>query len=159
MISPAAVYLDLRLYPHRSLTRGQLRLLITVIALVCGLGALRVLWLGAWPVAIFLLLDVVLVILAFHFNNRAARGYERLVLSREQLHVRQIDPRGNERLRSFNPHWVSVGLRWLNADENRLELRSHGRSLAIGQFLSPEERSDIAKVLEDGLRRARAGCR
>ena len=39
--------------------------------------------------------------------------------------------------------------------ESRLELRSHGRSLAIGGFLTPGERLDLARALREALERAR----
>lgn len=149
------VYLDLRLYPNRSLTRRQLYFLLGLVTVLCALGALRFWLLGAWPIAAFLLLDAGALALAFSLNNRAARGFEELRLDDEALKVRQVNHWGEERRRQFNPHWVKVVLSVLDDDENKLELRSHGQSLAIGQFLSAPERHDIAFLIQDGLARVR----
>jgi uncharacterized membrane protein len=41
--------------------------------------------------------------------------------------------------------------------ESQVTLTSHGRSLTVGSFLSPEERLDFAKALNDALRRCNRG--
>jgi len=41
----------------------------------------------------------------------------------------------------------------LSAHDNRLELRSRGRSLAVGAFLTPAERAELALALRRALGR------
>jgi uncharacterized membrane protein len=38
-------------------------------------------------------------------------------------------------------------------------LRSHGRQLSIGSFLTKEERAEVAEALRAALLRAREACR
>ena len=75
------VLLDIRLVPHRSMTAGNVRVLIAVFALAGTISSLPFLLMGAWPVAGFMGLDVLLLYLAFRANFRAALAYEDIVLT------------------------------------------------------------------------------
>lgn len=149
------VLFDVVLTPHRSLpARGFLLLMLAVcgISFAAGLAFFLV---GAWPVVGFLGLDVLLIYLAFKLSYRAARAYESLRLTREDLTVRRVDPRGRERRWQFQPTWLQVEIDDPPRHESRLELRSHGRCLAIGGFLTPDERLDLARALRAALEQAR----
>ncbi len=41
--------------------------------------------------------------------------------------------------------------------ERRLNLRSHGRTLTIGAFLTADEKHEVARALGDALARLKAG--
>lgn len=148
--------LNLTLYPHRSLGSQGFKILMAVITLVCGVNALRFLALNAWPVALFLLLDVALVYWAFKANYLSARRYEQLTISRGELHVRQVSHLGRAQEHVFNAHWVRVNCEQINQVQNRLLLISSGKKLEIGSFLAPFEREDVKFEIERGLSRSRA---
>jgi uncharacterized membrane protein len=150
-----APVLELTLSPHRSLGPGGFKLLIGAVALVCGINALRFLALKAWPVALFLALDVALVYWAFKANYRSGRAYEKLTIAQGELRVAQVSPLGVRREHVFNAHWVQVILEQINQVQNRLLLVMHGRKLEIGSFLAPFERDDVKAEIERGLRQAR----
>ena len=153
--SDEEVLFDAVLTPHRSLSpRGFLALMLAVcgVSFAAGMAFFLV---GAWPVVGFLGLDVLLIYLAFKLSYRSARGYESLLLTRRDLTVCRVDPRGRERCWRFQPAWLQVEMDDPPRHESRLELRSHGRSLAIGGFLTPGERLDLAKALRQALERAR----
>src|SRR3546814_13661002 len=63
---------------------------------------------GAWPAVGFLGLDVLVVYVAFRLNYRAARAYETVRLTRAELEVTQVDPRGRGRRVTFQPYWPAV---------------------------------------------------
>ncbi len=150
------VLFDAVLTPHRSLSpRGFLALMLAVCVISFGAG-LAFFLAGAWPVLGFLGLDVLLVFGAFKLSYRSARGYESLCLTRDDLTVRRVDPQGRERSWQFQPTWLQVEMDDPPRHESRLELRSHGRSLAIGGFLTPGERLDLAQALRAALAEARA---
>lgn len=140
--------MDLRLTPHRSLGPQGFRVLMLVVAGICGLGALRFLVLGAWPVFLFMLLDVVLIYGAFRLNYRDGRRFEQVTLTPDLLTVRKVAPSGAESRSEFNPYWVRVEL---DEADKHLALRLHSRRVAVGQFLSPDERVEVKAEIERGL--------
>jgi uncharacterized membrane protein len=139
---------DAVLYPNRSLGRFGFHLLMTAIVLVSGaIGAAFVLA-GAWPVTGFLGLDVLLLYLAFRWNYRQGRRLEFIRLDGTELVVRRMEPSGRRRAWRFDAYWVNVTI---DDSSNQLTLSSHGRSLVVGAFLSPEERLEVGKALRAAL--------
>jgi uncharacterized membrane protein len=150
------VLFDAILTPHRSLSPRGFLVLMGTLSLISFAGGLFFFLVGAWPVVGFLGLDVLLVYIAFRINYRRARMYETLHLTREALTVRRVDHRGGETHWRFAPTWLQVLLDDPPARGSRLTLRSHGRSLAIGGFLTPEERRGLADALRAALAEARS---
>ena len=72
-----------RLTPHRSLSRDNMRLLIGLFAGACILTSLPFLFLGAWPVAGFMGLDIALLYWAFRANFRDARASQVIAADQE----------------------------------------------------------------------------
>lgn len=139
---------DAVLYPNRSLGRFGFHLLMAAIVLVSGgIGAAFVLA-GAWPVSGFLGADVLLLYLAFRWNYRQGRRAEFIRLHGAELAVRRVEPSGRRREWRFDAHWVRVTIDDAN---HQLTLSSHGRSLAVGAFLSPEERMEVGRALRAAL--------
>jgi uncharacterized membrane protein len=56
----------------------------------------------------------------------------------------------------FQPFWLRVVLEERDADRNRLFVASHGRYLAVGDFLPPAARRELAVTIRDALTRWRA---
>ncbi len=99
-------------------------------------------------------LDIALLVGAFYLNTRAGRAYEVIDLTAQQLSVRRVDPWGHERLWKFQPQWLQVNARPAATAPyglDRLEVRSHGRTLVIGKFLTPEERLQLSDSLRLAL--------
>ena len=111
---------------------------------------------GAWPVTGFFGLDVALIYLAFRLNYRSARRSEILRLAGDAFTVERISVRGNRRVWQFQPFWLRVVLEERDPDRNRLFVASHGRFLAIGDFLAPAARRELAATIRDALSRWRA---
>ncbi len=147
--------MHLVLTPHRSLGPRGFAILMSVTTFLCAFISLRFLMLSskAWPVAVFMMLDVVLLYWAFRANYRSATEREDIWLESKSLDVRQRARSGSERLTTLNPHWVKVELEELNEFQNRLLLVSHGNKLAIGHFLAPHERMEIYETLQSALAR------
>lgn len=153
------LFFDARLRPHRSLSpRGFLRLMIAVAAVAC-LAGLACFLAGAWPVVGFLGLVVALVYLAFKINYRHGRRYETLRLTRGELTVARVSHRGARKTWRFQPAWLQVLIDDPPGHDSQLVLRSHGKSLPIGGFLTPQERAGLAAALRRALEDARAPTR
>jgi uncharacterized membrane protein len=153
------VIFDALLTPQRSLSpRGFVIFMAAVCAASFVAGLMSVLA-GAWPVVGFLGLDLVLIYIAFRINYRHARLYETLELTPRNLTVQQVDHRGRASSWRFQSTWLQVLLDDPPAHDSQLTLRSHGRKLVIGAFLTPGERLDLAKALRRALARARCAPR
>jgi len=153
---PGKPQFDALLTPHRSLgPRGFLVLMATLCAISFAAG-LAFAFSGAWPVMGFFGLDVALIYLAFRVNYRRARMYERVRLSPAELRVDKVSHHGRRRCYVFQPQWVRVEIREPAEPDTPLHLTSHGRRLAVGSFLSAEERVDFARALGRALAAARA---
>lgn len=146
--------LDLVLYPHRSLSPHGFLVLMGAIAAVSFTIGLVFFLAGAWPIVGFLGLDVAAIYLAFRLNYRAARAYETIRLSGNELEVVKIDARGRRKRYVLPSAWLRVDLEERPRRASRLTLRSRGRGLEIGAFLGQEEKDGLADALRDGLRRA-----
>jgi uncharacterized membrane protein len=148
-----AVLYSAVLRPHRSAGRKVARVVAGLVAgllMVVGTGFLLA---GAWPVLPFLGLEVVLLYAALRLNQHAGNAFEAINLTRHALTVRRVDHWGKQSDFSFSPDWLQVNLQPMPGHDNRLELRTHGRSLAIASFLLPHEREELALTLRRALGR------
>jgi len=143
------------LQPHRSLPSRNFHLLMGLLGLISlgvGIGFVSI---AAWPVVGFFGLDVALVYLAFRLNYRSARQSETIRLAGDAFSVERVSVRGERRLWRFQPFWIRVILEERTAQQNRLLIASHGRSLAIGDFVAPAIRRELAAMIRDALARWR----
>jgi uncharacterized membrane protein len=144
--------------PHRSLDGlGFLAVMLTLGGASLVLAVIFTAA-GAWPIAGFLGLDVLLVYFAFQVNFRRAAAREQVLVTPSALNVRRISQKGEFAEFTLNPLWVRLH-REVDPDfgTQRLELVSHGRRHPIAQFLSPEEKDSFAEALSAALCEARRG--
>jgi len=152
--------LDLILYPNPPLGRhGTLVLMAIVLVVGAVLGAAFA-TLGAWPVSGFFGLDVLLVGWAFARTRRFARRAEIIRLDSRGLVVRRLASDGTaESEHRLEPFWARVVVDERRRHDPRVYLRTHGRSVPLGAFLSPAERREVARELEEALASWRASPR
>jgi len=152
--------LTMRLKPHRSLTRRNVRLLIAVFAAAGVFSSLPFVLSGAWPVAGFMGLDVALVYLAFRASFRSARAYEDICVTPIELRLAKVNAAGRRAEFLFNPIWVRLARE--EHEEfglQRLALVADGRSVEVARFLGPGEKAQCATHLSGALAKARRGPR
>ena len=143
------------LLPHRSLPPRSFHLLILILGLISlsvGIGFVSI---GAWPVMGFFGLDVALVYFAFRLNYRSARRSETIRLAGDVFTVERVDVRGERRMWRFQPFWLRVILEERGDEWNRLLVASHGRSLVIGDIVTPAVRRELAASIREALKRWR----
>ncbi|MEJ1967977.1 MAG: DUF2244 domain-containing protein [Rhizomicrobium sp.] len=155
MDGPDKVLLDTVLRPSPPLKPRTLLWIVAAVTAVNLAFALYFLAHGAWPIAPFMGLDVLLLAWAFRASTVAARREERITLTRETLSVARAVPRKPLREWRFNPYWVRVEMDDPPDHWSQLTLWSHGKFLAIGQFLAPEERAKFGQTLKAALQDAR----
>ncbi len=142
----------LRLRPNRSLSRKHFMWMIGGVAAIFLAMGVRFLALGAWPILPFMALDLALLWWAMRASYRSGEAVEELRLDAGGLQLIRISPLGHRRQTILEPHWARVELEDLGDQQNRLWLRAGARREPVGSFLSPPERVEIARVIEDGLR-------
>lgn len=149
--SPAPVVFDAVLRPYRSLSRRGFLILMTAVALVGFAGGVAFVYLGAWPITGFGILELGLFYVMFRLNYRSARRFERVRLTRDELTVERHEANGKVKQWRFQTYWLRVTIDDAAAQDNRLTLSSHGRQLTIGGFLTADERADFARTLKTAL--------
>ncbi len=142
---------DAVLRPHRSLSKVGFLILMAVVVVFSFAAGVVFLLRGAWPVFGFTGLEVVMVYVAFKMNYRDGKVVETLQLRDQELLVRRIDPKGRIASWTFQPNWLRVRMDDPPEHESQLTLTSHGRTLTIGAFLTPEERLEVAKELRAAI--------
>jgi uncharacterized membrane protein len=146
---------DLELRPNRSMPERHFWLMMAGVAGIFLAMGVRFLFLGAWPILPFMLLDAGLLWWAMRASYRSGRESEHLRLDAGGLELVRIAAHGAARRTRIEPHWARVELEETGEAENRLWLTARGERHAIGAFLSPPERAELARVIEDGLIRFR----
>ncbi|MBV9569810.1 MAG: DUF2244 domain-containing protein [Alphaproteobacteria bacterium] len=150
------VFLDAVLRPNPPMNPRALRLILALVAGINAAIAVGFVLRGAWPIAPFLGADVALLAWAFHASRLAARAYERVKVTASELFVAYHPARGAPRETLLNPYWVSIELEQPEDMPRGLTLRSHGKILAVGNFLGPRERLSFANALKAALQCARS---
>ena len=141
------------LTPHRSLTRqGFLTVMMLVAAINLLVGGLFVA-IGAWPVAGFAGLDILLIWWAFRVNFADARQMERISITEHELVLERVRKDKAEEQQRFVRRWVRVELEEDQEREliGRLMLVSGPTRISIGDFLAPDERRTLAAALKSAL--------
>ena len=153
-ISAAEARFRAVLLPHRVAMRKGFIVLVAIIGGVSVLTAAALRSSGMWPLASLLVLDVVLIAALSRLKDRAGRIYELVELTSHELRLTRVHPSGGAQCWAFNPYWVR--LEFEDDGANRLRLRSHGRELTFGHFLTNEEKRGFAAALAAALCDARS---
>lgn len=158
-MQPVADEADFRfhalLYPNRSLTKDGFRRVLAAVIGVNVLNGLIYFTLGAWPVAFFCGVDIVIVWWAFHLSYAQGRRHERIMLTDDALWVSRVLPSGHETRWKLSPYWAQLRIERPVKHETQLKLVEKGRTLIVGSFLSPKERGELADALRDAMAKLR----
>jgi len=145
------------LTPYRSLGPSGFFILMGFVGVTCLISGIMFLVIGAWPVFIFMALDVLIVYFAFKLNYRDAKAIERVTVSKEFLKIEKQDPSGKIREHVLNPYWTKFQIdRHDEIGITKMQLISKGSSLIIGSFLNPDDRESFAIEFGRALSRARS---
>ena len=118
---------------------------------VLSLGIAAICWMhGATLVVPFAGLELLAVATALLLYARHATDSESLYLRPGRLVVEHVSGRSVERV-EFTPAWVRVEPQ--RGDRSLVELSGQGRCIAVGRFIRPELRRQLADELRWALRR------
>jgi uncharacterized membrane protein len=141
-------------HPHRSLGPVGYRVLLGVVICANVIGAIVFAIAGAWPVSGFMGLDVLALYIALRLSYAQARAFERISISSSSFTVERCDARGNKSMVSLPSYWARVNF---EGDDTggEITVRSHGKSIAVGEHLPGPERQHFADTLKQALFQAR----
>ncbi len=141
-------------HPHRSLGPSGYRVLLGAVIAANVIGAVVFAIAGAWPISGFMGLDVLALYLAFRFSYAQARAFERISISSTSFTVERCDARGRSSMVSLPSYWARVNF---EGDDTggEITVRSHGKSIPVGEHLPGPERHVFADTLKQALFEAR----
>jgi uncharacterized membrane protein len=141
------------LTPHRSLSKQGFLMVMSLVVIVNLLIGGLFFVIGAWPVAGFAGLDVLLLWWAFKANFADARCMERISITDHELVLDQLRANRIPLQQRFVRRWVNVVLEEDTEREliGRLILVSGSIRISVGEFLAPEERKTLAHALRSAL--------
>ena len=148
-------YMDAVITPHRSLTDRGFIVLISVVTLANVCSAAVFVYMGAFLVPFFLGVDVLAVVVAFLASFRAARRVERVQVTARDIVVTHEAPNWTKVVWESPTAFTRVAV---ETEEDRtigLRLALSGKEVAVAQALSPRERGEFAKALQQAIREAR----
>ncbi len=145
-----STFLNLTIYPHRSLSRNGFIILMFIFGSICLIGGTIFWFLGAWPVFGFFGLDVLLVYLAFKLNYKSGRIYEKILIASKKLVISRGFPSGKLQQWSLDPYWTKVELVKQN-NNTQLIVSSGKKTVSIGSFLNKFDKKKLETKLKDSI--------
>jgi len=106
---------------------------------------------GAWPVLPFTGLELALLWWALRQIDATAEDFERITLESERL---TIETRRGALLQrhAFHPYWAQLQFEQpAGQHQPRLLIRSHGKEVEVGRWLSEEQKRALASELKKNL--------
>ena len=151
------VFMDAEIRPNRSLSQRGFVVLITVVTVLNCASAAVFIAMGAYLIPVFLGLDLVAIVVAFLVSFAAAKQIERVLVTDRQVQVFRETPTWRKLMWESPTAFTRVTL--LTEDDHAVDLRLalSGKEAQVAAALSPSERAEFAKALEDAIHRARRG--
>lgn len=148
------------LVPHRSLGQREFQLLMLVLGAVSIVFGTYFFVLGAWPVTSLLVLNILIVWIAFRFNYRGAKVREYVQISDNEIYICGVSASGRKREFRYNPKWVRLSIEKIeNEGVKNLIVTHGGKGCLVGSFLNPCDLESFATAFKAAVETARLGKR
>jgi len=151
MTSQTALIFDAVVTPNRSLSPDGFRRLMLLLAVGLAAPSLIALAHGWYPILMFCGGEFLLVWYLFQRNYFDGRATELVRLDDRQLIVERITPKGDRSVLQLEPTWLSVRMDDPPRHDSLVRLASHGAETIIARDLSPAERLEFARSLDQAL--------
>ncbi|MQM33196.1 MAG: hypothetical protein CRU72_01770 [Candidatus Accumulibacter phosphatis] len=137
-----------------SLSVVERKWLFRVTATWSGAIAIAFSYFGAWPVLPFTGLELCLLWWALRQIDASADDFERITLEAERL---TIETRCGARWQrhAFHPYWAQLQFDRTPGRQRRLLIRSHGKEVEVGRWLTEEQKWVLGNELKKNLGAAR----
>jgi uncharacterized membrane protein len=152
------LYMDAEIKPNRSLSERGFIILISVITVANVASAAVFVRMGAHYVVPFLGIDLLAVIVAFLASFKAGRVIERVQVSAAEVRITHETPKDCRVVWESPTAFTRVTTE--RDEEDRvmaLRLALSGRETPVAAALSPGERGEFAKALQEAISKAKRG--
>ena len=140
--------IKLRLEPPKSLRPKGANLVLIILG---GFGlviSISFMVFGAWPVLGFMVLDVLLLYVAFQTQYRQSDRGQEITISNDEIEIKYFKAGTCIKTILFNRYWAKLEhLNTLNR-HSKLMFSSHGKFSEIGEFLSFKEKQKLVADLK-----------
>ena len=126
---------------------GRLLVFAFIFAVSIGIAAGFALF-GAWLILPFAGLEMLVLYVAFRYIDRRAGDFERIAIAGDRVEI-EVCEAGRSRRYELNRYWAQL----VGGEGERLALRSHGRDIEIGRYLSDDQRLALKREIGQHLRR------
>ncbi len=133
--------------PNCSLTPRQKVWVFVAIAFLPLVVSIAFMIIGAWLVMPFTGLELLVLGSAFYVVHCHSGDYESITITGDNLAVEWRNYKKTGRI-VFHRYWARIILRDAPGGEQRLWLRSHGKEVEFGRYLSNTERLILAGQLK-----------
>ena len=141
--------------PHRSMTPYGFAWLIGLVAFGFSLPMAALIGkIALWGMFPFILITLLALYYFVMRNYDDGTVNEHIRIWPDLIAVHRHNPRAPDQYWTANPFWVRMKMIDTKALENYITLTGGPRDIEIGAFLSPEERKDLFKDVDDGIRLA-----
>ena len=144
--------LSLTIWPHRSCDRKTFRLILAVIGFILVAPTFLFLNLSfALSILPFSLLSILILSLVGNKNFNDALLIEKLKIYPKKIILERKEPNNSIKKWHSNPYWTRVNLYNNGPVESYLTLKGNGKEVELGSFLTPEERINLKKIIDETL--------
>jgi len=147
--SDAKRFLDLKIYPNKSLTLFTFIVFFLFFSTTTVIASLYFTIIGAWPVSFFLILDLLFLFYAFKRYRKTSKIYDRIILN-DKLFIINVNKYGERREKVIEPTWLRLKI-YSNRKKQYLSIISKGKAVNVGNFLNIKELADLAKIIKQAL--------
>ncbi|WP_091735815.1 DUF2244 domain-containing protein [Phenylobacterium immobile] len=152
-----ATYMDAVITPNRSLSERGFIVLISAVTIFNGISAAVFYYMGAVFVPLFLGLDVLAVVVAFAASYAAAQRVERVQVTSHAVRVIHETPKWTRLVWESPTTFTRVDREMDDERVVAVHLALSGKQVPVAGALSPGERAQFARALEDAIWNARRG--
>ncbi len=152
MENPAHSASQFVIRPNLSLSRRGNQLFFLTLFCVSFLIAAAFAWFGLWMVLPFAGLEMLCLGAALYYCVRRLSRRETVVVEGDEVRV-SVGHEKPEKSCTFKRAWASVVMAppRFQGEPKSLWIRSHGRQVEIGSFLSENDKWNLARALERAI--------
>ena len=144
--------LSLTIWPHRSCDRKTFILILFIISFILIIPSFLFLSLSfAISILPFSLLSIFLFFFVGNKNFNDALLIEKLKIYPKKIILERKEPNNEIKKWHSNPYWTKVNIYNNGPVESYLTLKGNGKEVELGSFLTPEERINLKKIIDDTL--------